>query len=76
MSEKHEAAKRLLQAAEQMQALLTEETDGDGICSHARASVLHAKVIELVTRPETQDPDDDKDETDEGMFDAEEDPDS
>ena len=74
MSEKHEAAKRLLQAAQEMQALLTEETDGDGICSHARASVLHAKVIELLTRPETQDPEDgDEDETDEGMFDSEDD---
>ena len=77
MSEKHQAACRLLQAAQEMQALLTEETDGDGVCSHARASVLHAKVIELVTRPETQDPeDDDEDEMDEGMFDPEEDPDS
>ena len=74
MSEKHQAACRLLQAAQEMQALLTEETDGDGICSHSRASVLHAKVIELVTRPETQDPeDDDEDEIDEGMFDSEDD---
>ena len=74
VSEKHEAAKRLLQAAEQMQASLTEETDGEGICSHARVSVLHAKVIELLTRPETQDPeDDDEDEIDEGMFDPEDD---
>ena len=72
MSEKHEAAKRLLQAAEEMRDLLTEETDGDGVCSHARASVLHAKVIELLTRPGTQDPEDgDEDETDEGMFDPE-----
>ena len=74
MSEKHQAACRLLQAAQEMQALLTEETDGDGVCSHVRASVLRAKVIELVTRPETQDPeDDDEDETDEGMFDQEDD---
>jgi len=49
-----------------MQALLTEETDGDGIRDHARASVLHAKIIELLTRPETQDPeDDDEDEGEE-----------
>ena len=72
MSEKHQAACRLLQAAHRMQALLTEEADGDGICTHARASVLHAKIIELLTRPETQDPeDDDEDEIDEGMFDSE-----
>lgn len=73
MSEKHEAAKRLLRAAEEMQALLTEETDGEGICSHTRASVLHAKVIELLTRPQTQDPEDDDDQIDEGMLDSEED---
>lgn len=74
MSEKHQAACRLLQAAQEMQALLTEETDGDGVRHHARAIVLHAKVIELLTRPVTQDPeDDDEDEIDEGMFDPEED---
>lgn len=74
MSEKHQAACRLLQAAHKIQALLASETDGDGICAHARAVVLHAKLMELLTRPETQDPeDDDEDETDEGMFDVEDD---
>ena len=65
MSDKHEAAKRLLQAAQQMHALLTEETDGTHICSHTRASVLHAKVIELVARPDTQDPEDEDEDEDE-----------
>lgn len=65
MSEKHEAACRLLQAAKEMQSLLTEETDGTHICSHARASVLHAKIIELLTRPETPPPDDYDDEDEE-----------
>jgi len=65
VSKKHQAACRLLQAAHRMQALLTEETDGDGICAHARASVLHAIHIELLTRPETQDPEDDDEDEDE-----------
>ena len=65
MSEKHQAAQRLLQAAQEMQALLTEETAGDGLCGHARASVFHAKVIELLTRPETQDPEDDDEDEEE-----------
>ena len=74
MSEKHQAACRLLQAAQEMRDLLTEETDGDGMCGHARSVVFHARVIELLTRPETQDPeDDDEDETDEGMLDPEDD---
>ena len=67
MSEKHQAACRLLQAAQEMQALLTEETDGTHICSHARASVLHARVIELVARPDLPEPEgDDEDEHEEG----------
>ena len=72
MTEKHQAACRLLQASQEMQALLTPETDGTLLCEIARNHASNARVIELLTRPETQDQeDDDEDETDEGMFDPE-----
>ena len=67
MSEKHQAACRLLQAAREMQALLTEETDGTLLCEIARNHASNAKLIELLTRPDTQDPEgDDEDEDEEG----------
>lgn len=65
MSEKHEAAKRLLAAAQEMHALLTPETDGTLLCEFARISASNARVMELLTRPDTQDPEDDDDEDDE-----------
>jgi len=51
-SEKHQAACRLLQAAEQMRDLMTKETDGEGVCYLGQLIVLHAKRIESLTRPE------------------------
>ena len=65
MSEKHQAACRLLQAAREMHALLTPETDGTLLCENARISASNARVIELLTRPETQDPEDDDEDEDE-----------
>ena len=65
MSDKHDAAKRLLAAAREMHALLTPETDGTLIWEMARTSASHARVIELLTRPDTQDPEDDDEDEDE-----------
>lgn len=65
MTEKHEAARRLLQAAQEMHTLLTPETDGTLLCEFARISASNARVIELLTRPETEDPEDDDEDEDE-----------
>ena len=65
MSQKHDAAKRLLQAARTMHSLLTLETDGTLLCDIARTSASNARVIELLTRPDTQDPEDDDEEDEE-----------
>ena len=73
MSEKHRAAFRLLQAAHQMRAMLTEETDGTHIWQMIRSIVSNARAIELSVAIEVPDDLPDEDETDEGMFDAEDD---
>lgn len=65
MSEKHDAARRLLAAAREMHSLLTPETDGTLLCEIARTSASHARVIELLTRPDTPEPEDDDEDEEE-----------
>ena len=73
MSEKHDAAKRLLAAAEQMRDLLTEQTDGTHIWQMMRTIVGNARAIELSVAMDVPDDMPDEDKIDEGMFDSEED---
>lgn len=47
MSEQHLAAHRLLAAALEMQALLTEETDGTHLWQMIRTVVSNARAIEI-----------------------------
>lgn len=56
MSKKHEAARRLLAAAQEMQALLTPETDGTHLWNMIRTVVLNARVFEALTRPYLPEP--------------------
>lgn len=49
---KHNAAKRLRAAAEEMQALLASETDGTAVKELVRSVVSEAEAIYLLTRPE------------------------
>lgn len=73
MSEKHEVAKQLLKAAEKMRDLLTEETDGTHVWQMIRTVVSNARAIEMSVALDVADDLLDEDETDEGMFDSEED---
>ena len=73
MSEKHEVAKQLLKAAEKMRDLLTEEADGTHVWQMMRTIVGNARVIELSVAMDVPDDMPDKDETDDDMFDPEED---
>ena len=65
MSEKHKAAKRLLAAAQKMQALLKPQVDGTHLCDTIRAVVLNAQVFEVLTRPYLQEPQGDDGDDDE-----------
>ena len=73
MSEKHEVAKQLLKAAEKMRDLLTEEADGTHVWQMIRTIVGNARAIEMSIALDVPDGLPDEDETDEGMFDPEED---
>lgn len=65
MSEKHQAACRLLAAAQEMQALLKPQVDGTHLCDTIRAVVLNAQVFEVLTRPYLQEPEPEADDDEE-----------
>jgi hypothetical protein len=64
MSEKHQAAFRLLQAAHQMRAMLTEETDGTHVWQMIRTVVSNARAIEMSIAIDVFDDLPDENETD------------